>query len=168
MAESKAVTDVQTRSAQLLSQQATVCKQCMEFRRRTSAWNSVFTRRYYLAGVLCTEAPTWSRVRPERRQNSAVGIATGYGLDGRRVGVRVPVRSGILFSTSSRPALEPTLPLIQRVPGALSPAVKRPGREADHSPPASAEVKKTWIYTSIPAHSLPFYSGLFASLHTPN
>jgi hypothetical protein len=25
---------------------------------------------------------------------------------------------------------------------------KRPGREADHSPPTSAEVKKMWIYTS--------------------
>jgi hypothetical protein len=26
--------------------------------------------------------------------------------------------------------------------------VKRPGREADHSPPASAKVKKMWIYAS--------------------
>jgi hypothetical protein len=26
--------------------------------------------------------------------------------------------------------------------------VKRPGREADHSPQASAEVKHMWIYTS--------------------
>jgi hypothetical protein len=26
--------------------------------------------------------------------------------------------------------------------------VKRQGREADHSPPTSAEVKKMWIYTS--------------------
>jgi hypothetical protein len=31
--------------------------------------------------------------------------------------------------------------------GALSPEVKRPGREADDSP-TSAEVKNTWIYTS--------------------
>jgi hypothetical protein len=28
------------------------------------------------------------------------------------------------------------------------PGVTRPGREADHSPPASAEVKQMWIYTS--------------------
>jgi hypothetical protein len=28
--------------------------------------------------------------------------------------------------------------------------VKRPGREADHSRPSSAEVKNTWIYTSTP------------------
>jgi hypothetical protein len=31
--------------------------------------------------------------------------------------------------------------------------VKRPGREADHSPPTSAEVKKTWIYTFIPPYT---------------
>jgi hypothetical protein len=28
------------------------------------------------------------------------------------------------------------------------PGVKRPGREAVHSPPKSAEVKNTWIYIS--------------------
>jgi hypothetical protein len=32
-------------------------------------------------------------------------------------------------------------PPIQWVPGALSQGVKRAGREADHSPPSSAEVK---------------------------
>jgi hypothetical protein len=53
-----------------------------------------------------------------------------------------------LFSTSSTLALGPTQPSIQWVPGAHSPGVKRPGYEADHSPPSSAEVKKTWIYTS--------------------
>jgi hypothetical protein len=36
--------------------------------------------------------------------------------------------------------------------GALSPAVKRLGRVADHSPPISAEVKKTWISTSTPRY----------------
>jgi hypothetical protein len=34
--------------------------------------------------------------------------------------------------------------------GALSLGVKRPGREADHSPPASAEIKNAWVYTSAP------------------
>jgi hypothetical protein len=34
--------------------------------------------------------------------------------------------------------------------GALSPGVKRPGREADHTPPFSAKVKKTWVNTSTP------------------
>jgi hypothetical protein len=32
--------------------------------------------------------------------------------------------------------------------GGLSPGVKRPGREADRSPPTSAEVNNTWIYTA--------------------
>jgi hypothetical protein len=34
------------------------------------------------------------------------------------------------------------LHVIEWVPGALSLGVKRPGREADHSPPSSAEVKE--------------------------
>jgi hypothetical protein len=57
-----------------------------------------------------------------------------------------------LFSTSSRPALEPTYP-IQWVPGAVFQGVKRPGREPNHSPPNSAEVKKMWIYTSTPRYA---------------
>jgi hypothetical protein len=36
----------------------------------------------------------------------------------------------------------PTQPPIQWVPGALSLGVKRPEREADHTPPSSAEVKE--------------------------
>jgi hypothetical protein len=47
-----------------------------------------------------------------------------------------------LFTTASRMALGPTQPPIQWVPGAVSLEVKRPGREADHSPPSSAEVKE--------------------------
>jgi hypothetical protein len=39
---------------------------------------------------------------------------------------------------------------IQGVPGALSVGVKRPGREANHSPPSSAEVKNAWSYASTP------------------
>jgi hypothetical protein len=47
----------------------------------------------------------------------------------------------------SRPALESIQPPIDWVPGSLF-----PGREADQSPPASAEVKKMWIYTSTPPY----------------
>jgi hypothetical protein len=79
-------------------------------------------------------------------RDSAVGVAIGYGLEGRGVEVQVPV--GILFlPTSSSPALGPTQPPIQWVPLALSPRVKRPGREAD-SPPDSSEFSNTWVYTS--------------------
>jgi hypothetical protein len=41
-----------------------------------------------------------------------------------------------------REFLGPTQPPIQWIQGALSLGVKRPGREADHSPPSSAEVKE--------------------------
>jgi hypothetical protein len=64
-------------------------------------------------------------------RDGVIGIATGYGLDDRGVGVRVPVGSRIC--SSPRP-LGPTQPPIQWASGALSPGVKWPGREADHSP----------------------------------
>jgi hypothetical protein len=54
------------------------------------------------------------------------------------------------FSMLSSPALVPKNPPVNWVLGALSPGVKWPRREADHSPPASAEVMKTWLYTSTP------------------
>jgi hypothetical protein len=70
-----------------------------------------------------------------RSWDSIVGIVTSYRLDNGGV-------KNFLFSMSSRLALGSTQPPIQWVPGALSLGVKRPGCEADHSPPASAEVKK--------------------------
>jgi hypothetical protein len=57
-----------------------------------------------------------------------------------------------LFTTVFRTALGPTQPPIQWVPGAFSLGVKRQRREADHSPPSSAEVKNAWIYTSTPQY----------------
>jgi hypothetical protein len=45
-----------------------------------------------------------------------------------------PTRGKILLlSMSSRPALGPTQPPIQQVPGVLSPGIKWPGCEADHT-----------------------------------
>jgi hypothetical protein len=86
-------------------------------------------------------------------QRSRIGIPTGYGLEELRGRSSSPARvKNFLFSTLSRSALGFTQPPIQRVPGALSPGVKRPGREADHSPPASAEVKKMWVYTFTPPY----------------
>jgi hypothetical protein len=52
-----------------------------------------------------------------------------------------PGRSKKFYSSMlSGPVLGPTDPPIQRATGALSPDVKRPRRDADHSLPASAEV----------------------------
>jgi hypothetical protein len=47
----------------------------------------------------------------------------------------------LLFSITSRPALEPTQPPFQCVLEAVSLGVKRPGLVADHSTPSSTEVK---------------------------
>jgi hypothetical protein len=47
-----------------------------------------------------------------------------------------------LFTTASRTAMGPTQPPIQCVTGNPSLGVKRPVREADHSPPPSAEDKE--------------------------
>jgi hypothetical protein len=58
-----------------------------------------------------------------------------------------------LFTAASRTALRPTQPPTEGVPGALSLWVKRPGREANHSPPSSAEVTNAWSYTSTPQYA---------------
>jgi hypothetical protein len=82
-----------------------------------------------------------------RSRDSSVGIATGYGLDDQGSGGLSPDRvKNFYFSISSRPALGST-----QSRGSF-PGVKWQGREADHSPPASAEVKKMWIYTCTPLY----------------
>ena len=63
-------------------------------------------------------------------RDSSVGIATRYGLDGP--GIESRWRRD--FPNLSRPALGPTHPPVQWVPG-LS-GVRRPGRGADHPPPS--------------------------------
>jgi len=52
-----------------------------------------------------------------------------------------------IFATASRQAPGPIQPPIQWISWALSLGIKRPGREADHSPPSSAEVNEL-LYTS--------------------
>jgi hypothetical protein len=78
-----------------------------------------------------------------KSRDSSVGIAwtTGWaievvGFDSRR-GLGI-----FLFTIASRTVVGPTQPPIQRVLGAFSLEVKRPGLEADHSPQSSTEVKE--------------------------
>jgi hypothetical protein len=78
-----------------------------------------------------------------KSRDSSVGIGLGYGLDDRGSRVRFPVGLGIfLFTTTSKKALGPIQPPIQWITGVLSLGVKQSGREADHPPPSSAEVKE--------------------------
>jgi hypothetical protein len=67
-----------------------------------------------------------------------------YNVEDRMIGVQFPagavnfsLRHRVKTGSGTHPASCPVC-----VPGALSLGVKRPGREADHSPPSSAEVKE--------------------------
>jgi hypothetical protein len=53
------------------------------------------------------------------------------------------------YSKASRPALKLIKPADQCVPGALSPEIKRPMRETDHSPPSSAKIKNGLAITPL-------------------
>jgi hypothetical protein len=65
--------------------------------------------------------------------------------------VSIPGRGKrFLPSPVSRLALGPTRPHIQWVQGPLSPGAKRPGREANRSPPSSAEVKNGGAIPPLP------------------
>jgi hypothetical protein len=68
---------------------------------------------------------------------TSVGTATGYLLDDGGAGSR-------MFSSS-----RPDFLFFQWLPGALVPEL-----EADHSLPATAEVKKAWVYTFTPSYAL--------------
>jgi hypothetical protein len=84
-------------------------------------------------------------------------------------GVRVPVGTGD-FSFHRRVQTGsggPTQPPIQWIPGALSLGVKRPRREADHSPPSSVEVNNAWSrwLQTIHSHLTCFRFVLILSSH---
>jgi hypothetical protein len=86
-----------------------------------------------------------------KSRDSSVGIALGYGLDDRGSRVRFPAGAGnfslnhrVQNGSGAHPASYP-MGIVDSFLG-----VKRPGREADHSGPSSAEVKNAWSYTSTP------------------
>jgi hypothetical protein len=124
---------------------------CISPWRRTGEW------RYYFHIFL-----TWARVWntyvvhqkwPSHMFPSQCSTSGPTALGGRGFGVRIPLGIGS-FSSPCHPDRfwSPSNLLSNEYRGAISPAAKRPGREADHSPQTSAKVKNTWIYTS----SLPY------------
>jgi hypothetical protein len=56
----------------------------------------------------------------------------------------------IFLYSASRPALGPDQPPKQWIPGVLSSGVKRPGCEANYSPPSIAEVKNGGVIPPLP------------------
>jgi hypothetical protein len=102
------------------------------------------------------------------RRDSSVGIALGYGLDDRGSRVRFPAGAGN-FSLHHRVqngfgAHPASYPMGSRV---LSLGVKRPGREAEHSPPFSAEVKEcVELYLHSP--NTPSWRGAQLKKHRDN
>jgi hypothetical protein len=84
------------------------------------------------------------------RWDSVVGIATGYGLEDRGVGVRVPVESGIfrLHVLQTGFGVHPTSHPMGT--GGSFPGGKAAGAWTDHSPPTSNEV----IHSTIRLHGV--------------
>jgi hypothetical protein len=96
-------------------------------------------------GMVSTEASLSFHYpfRCKESRDSSVGIALGYGLDDWGSRVRFQVGAGnfslhhrVQNGSGAHPA---SYPVGNR--GSF-PGVKRPGLEADHSPPSSAEVKE--------------------------
>jgi hypothetical protein len=84
-------------------------------------------------------------------------VALGYGLDDRGFESRQGL--GIfLYTTVFRPDPGPTQPPIQWVTGALFLGVRRPVREADHSPYLVPRSNNAWGYTSSPPVRLHLHS----------
>jgi hypothetical protein len=66
-----------------------------------------------------------------------------------------------LFFMSSRPALGSTQSPTKWVKKTIFFGVRWLGLEADHSPPTTAEINKTWVYTSTPPDNFTFFTFLY-------
>jgi hypothetical protein len=75
--------------------------------------------------------------------------SAGYGLDGRG-SIPGMVKRFFLFSITSSQCLGPTQRPMQCIQRAVSPGVKRLGREADHSPSSSVEVRNGGAIPTLP------------------
>jgi hypothetical protein len=110
--------------------------------------------------LLCTNFYVFSHETHETCRDSSIGIALDYGLDDRGSRVRFPAGAGnfslhhrVQNGSGAHPA---SYPMGTR--GSLSLGVKRPGREADHSSPSSAEVKE-WVELYLHSSNTPPWRG---------
>jgi hypothetical protein len=87
---------------------------------------------------------------------SSGSIVSDYGLDDRAIGVRSPAGAEIFpLASVSRPALGPTQPPVQWLPGVLSPGVKRgPGVMLTTHPHLVPRSLMSRYYTSSPPKRL--------------
>jgi hypothetical protein len=73
-----------------------------------------------------------------RIRDSSVRITTGYGIDGQG---SILSRARFFHHSVQTGSVAHPPPYPMGTAGSFSPGVKRPGCEADHSPPSSTEVK---------------------------
>jgi hypothetical protein len=85
-----------------------------------------------------------------RSRDSSVGIVTGCGLDDRGL---IPGRGKRFFCTASKAALGPPSLLSNGYRGLFRRGLKRTGREANHSPSFSANVKNGGATSPFPHSS---------------
>jgi len=100
-------------------------------------------------------------VNAVRSQDGAVSkVRLGPRLDNREMLIRflAHVRD---FShlQSVQPGFEPTPPLMHSLPGYVSPTLKQPWREGEHSPGSSVKVKNAYSYTSTPPYAFMACAG---------
>jgi hypothetical protein len=89
--------------------------------------------------------PSSITVRGGKEGSQGSSLITVSRLRAGKTGVRFLVGVAIIFPS---PVLGPTQPHIKCVLVTLSPVVQQPGREADYSPPSSAEGENAWSHTS--------------------
>jgi hypothetical protein len=84
----------------------------------------------------------------DHSRDSVVGIGTGWTTEGLELKTLKGQEFTVLYVVQTGSGVHPASYAMGTA--GSSTVIKRPRREADYSPPASAEVKNMWIYTSTP------------------